>query len=167
MATLTARLDVQLSGVFENILDVGSASYPLEYGKHYNLAHGSGANQASSVFTDTRTLAASANEDLDLNGVLLDAFNTVIALTKVKALIITADPNNANDVVVGGAAANGATSFFGAADDKVKVKPGGVIAFIAPDANGYPITAATADLLRVANGGAGTAVTYTIIVIGA
>jgi hypothetical protein len=166
MATLSARLALTLSGSLDNILDVGSASYPLAFGQNFNFSDGVGANQAKSVYTDTNTLAASASVDVDLNGVLLDAFNTVINFTKVKAVIVVADPGNTNDVVVGGAASNGAVSFFNASTDKVKVKPGGMFAVVAPDANGYSVTAATADLLRIANGGAGTAVTYTLIVIG-
>ena len=166
MATLSARIALALSGLFENVLDVGSASYPLAFNQNFNFANGSGANQAASIFTDTRTLAASATEDLDLNGVLTDAFNATIAFTKIRALIICADAGNTNDVVVGGAASNGAISFFGASTDKVKVKPGGMFVLVAPDANGYGITAATADLLKVANSSSGTGVTYTIIVVG-
>lgn len=166
MATLNARIALALTGSLENALDVGSASYPLGFGQNFNFGDGAGANQAKTVFTDTRTLAASATEDLDLNGALTDAFGATIAFTKVKALIITADGGNTNDVVVGGAASNGAVSFFGAATDKVKVKPGGMFALVAPDANGYAITAATGDLLKIANSTSGSAVTYTIIVIG-
>mgnify|MGYP000184442162 CR=1 FL=1 len=36
----------------------------------------------------------------------------------------------------------------------------------AADATGYTVTATTADLLRIANSGAGTTVDYTIVVVG-
>ncbi len=51
--------------------------------------------------------------------------------------------------------------------DTVKVKPGGAIALVAPDATGYAVTAGTADQLKVANSAGGTSVTYDIIIIGA
>jgi len=167
MATsLTASLAVNLTAQFSNPLDVGAASYPVQYSPNYVLTDGTGANQAKSVFVDTRTLTASSSEDLDLSGVLLDAFGNALSFTKIKALIIQADAANVNDVVVGGATSNGAFPFFGASTERVKVKPGGVVAFIAPDVNGYAITAGTADLLKVLNGGAGTSVIYTIAIVG-
>ena len=36
---------------------------------------------------------------------------------------------------------------------------------VAPDANGYAITATTADLLKIANSAGGTSVTYTIAIL--
>ena len=167
MGTLSASIALAVAGQYATGLDIGGANYPLSFGPSFVFTNGSGANQASVLFTDSRTLAASASEDLDLNGVLLDAFGASVALTKVKALIILADAANTNDVVIGGATSNGFVSLFGTATDKVKVKPGGLIAAVAPDANGYAATAGTADLLHIANGGAGTAVSYKIIVIGA
>jgi hypothetical protein len=167
MATsLTASLAVNLTAQFSNPLDVGAVSYPVQYSPSYVLTDGTGANQAKSVFVDTRTLTASATEDIDLSGVLLDAFGTAILFTKIKALIISADATNVNDVVVGGASANQAFPFFGAATERVKVKPGGVVAFIAPDVNGYAITAGTADLLKILNSAGGTSVIYTIAIVG-
>jgi hypothetical protein len=70
-------------------------------------------------------------------------------------------------VLAGGAAANGWATAFGDPTDKVKIKPGGTLALLAPGATAYPVTPATGDLLQVANSGAGTSVTYDIIVIGA
>jgi len=166
MPSANARIGLNVAGQTDSALDVGVVSYPLNYSFLSILSDGTGANQAKNFFTDTRTLTASANEDLDLSGVLLDAFGAAILFTKIKALIITADAANVNDVVVGGAATNQVASIFGAVTHTIKVKPGGMLALVAPDVNGYAITAATGDLLRVTNGGAGTSVTYTIIVIG-
>jgi hypothetical protein len=36
----------------------------------------------------------------------------------------------------------------------------------APDATGYPVTAATGDLVTLTNSAAGTSVTYDVIIIG-
>jgi hypothetical protein len=166
MPAQNSRIELKVTGQLDNAMDLGAASYPLSYTYMTALADGTGANQAKEIFSDTRTLTASANEDLDLSGVLLDAFGAAILFTKIKAILITADPANVNDVVVGGAATNQVASIFGAVTHTIKVKPGGMFAIVAPDVNGYAITAATGDLLRVTNGGAGTSVTYTIIVIG-
>lgn len=168
MTTLAASIALAIAGAYSNALDVGQATYPLAFAPNYVFTDGSGANQANKVWSDTRTLAASANEDLDLNGSsLIDAFGVAMAFTKIKAIIVVADAANTNDVVVGGAASNGFISPFGAATDKVKVRPGGMMVLVDPSAAGYAVTAATADLLRVTNGGAGTGVNYTIFLIGA
>jgi hypothetical protein len=132
-----------------------------------SLGSGTGANQADRMYTATRTLAASAAEDLDLAGTLLDAFGTVITFARVKALLFRANAANANNVVIGNAAANGFISWVGSATDKITLRPGGFFALVAPDVTAYVVTPATADLLHVLNGGAGTSVTYDVAIIGA
>lgn len=165
---LAARVALALSGSFDNLLDVNNATYPLSFSQNFNFDNGTGANKARTVFTDTRTLAASATESLDLSGALTDAYNNVISFTKIKAIVFAADGGNTNDVIIGNAGANAFVALFGAAGNTstVVLKPGGMIAFVAPNANGYAVTDATADLLKVANAAAGTGVTYTVIIIG-
>lgn len=166
MATsLSASIALAISAAYANSLDVGAAQYPLAYNPSFQFVDGVGANQAKSLFSDTRTITASSNDDLDLSGVLLDAFGLTLSPTKLKAIIVTADLANVNDVVVGGAASNQFVAPFGSATDKVKIKPGGMLVLVAPDVNGYAITAATGDILRIANGGAGTSVNYTIVLL--
>lgn len=166
MPSLQARINLALAAELINVVDIGEVKYPVSYGANYSLSDGLGADQARYLFTDTRTLVASANENIDLAGVLTDVFGNLLTFDKIKALIIKADAANVNDVLVGGAATAQASAFFGDVTDVVKVKPGGMMALIAPDATGYDITATTADLLKIANSGAGTSVSYTIIIIG-
>jgi len=147
-------------------VDIGEATHEANWSPSYGFTDGAGANQAKSVFADERTLAASANESLDLAGGLTDVFGNSITFTKIKAIIIQAAAANSNDVLVGGAASNGFTSFVGAADDTIKVKPGGMFMIVAPDANGLAVTAGTGDLLKIANSAGGSGVTYKIIIIG-
>jgi hypothetical protein len=165
--TLTTTLHLQLIADLVNALDLVNAQARQSTVKDITLADGSGVNQASKLFSDKRTLIASASEDLDLAGALTDPLGAALTLTKVKLLLITADPGNANDVVVGGAAANAFATPFGDATDKLKIKPGGILLLVAPNAGGYAVTAGTGDVLTVANGGAGSSVTYSITVIGA
>lgn len=164
---LTAAIRVAVDAQYSDSLDLASQLSPLLYNAQALLTTGNGANQGNLVFSDQRTLAASATEDLDLNGTSLqDAFGANIAFTRVRALIVRASPNNVNNVVVGGAATNGFIAPFGAAAHTVSVRPGGVLCLLAPDATGYLVTAATADLLRIGNSGGGSAVDYDIIIIG-
>lgn len=166
MPTLNANLALTLAGTLVNSLDLGDVTQVVSNVSSFVLTDGTGANQAKSLFSDTRTLAASGTENLDLAATLLDAFGVAITFTKVKALIIKASAANTNDVVVGGHATAACFSFFGAATHTMKVKPGGMIALVAPDANGYAVTAATADMLTVTNSAGGTSITYDVIIIG-
>ncbi|MBB6191199.1 hypothetical protein FHS51_001421 [Sphingobium wenxiniae] len=166
MATLTSKIALSVAANLAAALDVGTGAHEVAFGPTYVLQNGTGANQANELWADTRTIAASGSEDLDLSGGVSDIFGTSLAFTKIKALVVVAAAANTNDVVVGGAAANAIASVFGDVSDTIRVKPGGMVALVAPDAAGYALTAGTADLLKVANSGAGSAVSFTIVVIG-
>lgn len=164
---LQTNIAVAINALLTGVLDIGTVQHELKnVGPSLNLTTGTGANQADRLFTDTRTLAASANESLDLAGSLVDALGVTLTMARVKLLVIKAAASNVNNVIVGGVGANGWITGFGDATDKLVVRPGGFIILAAPDAVAYAVTAATADLLLIANSGAGTPVTYDIIVVG-
>jgi hypothetical protein len=136
----------------------------VDYSQNFN--NGTGAAQAAEIWRSAaRSIAASSSEVLDMNAVLLDKLGATVTLTRVVALIVHAAAANTNNVLVGGNTTPFAT-LFGDPSDIVVVRPGGTVAFIAADATAYVVTAATGDLLKVANSGAGTAVVYDITVIG-
>lgn len=166
--SLTSKISVTVSANLTKALDLATGSVPLLREYATILATGTGAGQADRVFHDTRTLAASATEDLDLAGSLLDAYGDAFTPVKIKALIISAAVGNTNNVVVGGVAAGLSTIIQPAATGLVVVRPGATFAVFAgaADSTGYAVTATTADLLHIANSAAGTSVTYDIIVIG-
>jgi hypothetical protein len=134
--------------------------------KEMSLENGTGANQANNIYSTSATLSASASADLDLAGSLLNPLGAAVVFTKVKAILVIADAANTNDVVVGGASATQFVAPFGAATDKINVKPGGMFLLTAPNAAGLAVGAGTADLLKFANGGGTTSVTYTLVIIG-
>ena len=132
-----------------------------------NLSTGTGATQvslqANLVYKDTRTIALSSDESLDLAGGLTDPVSgTLMTFTTIKEIIIKAAAANTNDVIVG----NGLTPFigpFGAAGASViHLSPGEVFAM----AGAWTVTAASGDLLKFANSGAGSGVDYTLTLVG-
>lgn len=143
--------------------DLGTPSAPILASVTDTLLTGTLDTQADKVWGDSRVLTASASEDLDLFGTLLDAFGDLFSPVEIVAIIVIADDANTNDVVVGGAAATQFVGPFGAATHTHKVRPGGFYFWYAP---GGFANAAGADFLRVANGGGGTSVTYSIVVVG-
>lgn len=164
--TLTSSVTVDLSALLTSALDLSTGTSPLDISQHYPLSSGTGANQADRVWSDTRTLAASASENLDLAGVLTDAFGATLTFVKVKALLVRAATGNTNDVLVGGHASAAFVNWVSDATDIVVVKPGGLFLLVAPNAAGYGVTATTADLLKVANSSGTTGVTYDIAILG-
>jgi len=163
---LSAVLALALTASYAQTMDIGSAKHDAQLSPNFHFTDGTGANQAKILFADTRTLAASASESLDLAGVLTDAFGNVLTFDKIKAIIVTADATNTNSVLFGGAASAQASPWFGDVTDVVVVRPGGMMVLVAPDATGYDVTATTADIIKMANSGAGTGVTYSIVLIG-
>lgn len=163
---ISGTVRVIVDAMLEDIVDIGVVKHAITYQPMNALSDGVGANQAKQAFTDTRTLAASGTENIDLAGVLTNAFGTVLNFTKIKAIIITAAAGNTNDVHVGGHATAAFVNWVTAAPAIVKVKPGGIFVLTAPDLNGFGVTAGTGDLLTIANSGAGTPVTYDIVLIG-
>lgn len=150
-----------------NQFDLNKATAPLTYAKSFGWTTGAGISQADRAFADTRTIIASGTDDLDLSGTALqDILNVNLALARVKFIGLWAYGTNVNNVVVGAAAANQFVGPFGAATHTVALPPNGVLLLSAPTAAGWPVTAATADLLRIANSGAGTSVVYDIVIIG-
>src|SRR5258705_7008961 len=95
---LTAKVTLSVTGQQTNPLDLGTPAFPFSDALTVSLANGVAVGQADRVFTDQRTLVASATEDLDLAGVLLDPWGALITFAKLKAIIIKAAIGNTNNI---------------------------------------------------------------------
>lgn len=161
---LTSRASVR--GLLSAVRDGGIASFEVDEGHVADIGNGTGALQANSVYVDDFTIAASGTLDIDLAGTLTDALGNALVFTAVKEILITAAPENTNNVVVG----NGTNPFvgpFGAGAHTITLKPGGK--FNVSDgysAAGWAVGAGASDVIKLANSGAGTSVSGTIVVVG-
>jgi len=165
-ASLTASVELVVTGTLTNTLDLATVSSPLVIRRALALANGVGANQANVIWSDNRTLAPSASENLDLNGGgLVDAFGTAIAPARLRTVVIYAAAANTNNLTLFGNA--NSVPLLNTAATTVTLQPGGVYVYTAPATAGTVVTAGTGDIIQVANAGAGTSVTYDIVVIGA
>ncbi|MFM9777091.1 hypothetical protein [Streptomyces scabiei] len=163
---LSTNLRLNLQSTLSSALDLVTSRAPMTYESTIDLASGVGANQADKIFADTRTLAASATEDLDLAGVLSDPLGAALTFARIKAVLVKAASGNTNSVQVTRPASNGVPLFL-AAGDGLSVRPGGLFLWVAPDATGVAVTAGTGDLLTLTNSAGSTSVTYDVIIIGA
>lgn len=131
-----------------------------------SLSNGTGAGQGDLMFADRRTVTDGATENLDLNGVLNDAFGNQIDALRVKAVVIKAADANTTDLTFGGGA-NAWATLFGATA-AVTVRPGATVSAFAgsADAVAWTVTAGTGDNIQVVNA-AGADADYDIVIIAA
>lgn len=165
MMALTTELTLKLIATLTGTGDLATPAVPLELTERIRLATGTGASQADMLWSDRRTLAASATEDLDLAASLTGPLGGTLTFARVKALIVLASDGNTNDVQVTRPSAG--APLFMADGDGVAVKPGGMLVIAAPGATGYPVTATTDDLITFTNSAGSTSVTYDVVIIGA
>lgn len=164
---LTTRITLNLVALLTSALDLSTPSDNLNNRTELELTNGTGLGQADVVWSDRRTIAASATDSLDLAGGLTGPLAGVPStFARIKGLLVKASSTNVNNVVVSRPAVNG-VPLFSAAGDAVPVPPGGVLLWVGPTAAGIAVTAGTGDLLDIVNGGAGSTVTYDIVIIGA
>jgi hypothetical protein len=162
--TVSAEIRVIFGATQTGSNDFGGPTFDLMIDKIMQFTSGTGANQADIVWADERTLAASSSEDLDLAGVLADAFGATVAAAEVVAILVIADAANTNNVVIGDATSP--IPLFGGTNPTHAVKPGGVFFAAAPNAAGLlTVGAGSTDDLKVANSSSGTGVTYKIAIL--
>lgn len=164
--TLQAELRAVFQATQTGANDFGGPSFVPAINKILQFASGTAANQADILWGDERTISASSSENLDLAGVLTDAFGAAVAAVELVAILIIANAANTNNVVVGGAASN-AVPLFGGTLGTISVPPGGFFYAAGPGAAGLcTVTPSSGDILKVANSAGGTGVTYQIIILG-
>lgn len=163
-SSFTGTVGAYVRGRMTATNDLSSVAAEISSDFNKAIVAGTGSGAADILFADERTLAASATENLDLAGGLTDALGVSRTCVDVKAIVIKAAAANTNSVVVGGAGSNTFVGPFADATDKVTIPPGGVVSFVHPGA-GWTVTAATGDILLVANSAAGTGVDYEIVIV--
>lgn len=161
---LSTTIKLAVAATLTGTADLVTPTAAMDYSKRIDMATGTSTGLADKIFSDQRTLAASANEDLDLAGVLTDPLGASLTFVKLKGLFIVASSANTNNVRLIRPASNGVPLFL-AASDGLDILPGGLFAWVAPGA-GVTVTASTGDLLNVANSSSGTSVTYDVVIIG-
>lgn len=166
---LQTRIEARVAPIFTSTGNFPlSAQTPIE--ALLTMADGTGADQANLIYLAERTVASGANDDIDLAGVLPDPSGVVQTFARIKTLMIINAPKaggvNTTNLTIGGGT-NAVTGLLGGTTPTLgPMKPGEVLLRHASVAAGLcPVTAGTADILRVANS-AGAAATYQILIIG-
>jgi hypothetical protein len=164
---LNTEISARILANYTGTNDLVTPGALLDYQKKKTLGNGTGAGNADRCFSDTRTVGISSSEDLDLVGSLVDVFGTTFSPVRIKGIFIAAADANVNNVIVGAASATQWAALLGTTGT-VTLRPGAFFMAAAgqADATGYVCAAGATDLLKIANSGAGTTVTYDIVLIG-
>lgn len=162
--TLATTVNIGLRATLASALDLVTAQADLNLAKQITMATGTATGLADQMWSDTRTITASSNEDLDLAAALTGPLGGTLTFVKLKLLYVAAASANTNAVRVTRPASNGVPIFL-AASDGTDVLPGGAFLWCGPGA-GVTVTAATGDLINIANSSSGTSVTYDVVIIG-
>lgn len=162
MANVNAKIDLSINSVLESAADLGNLTYESRVSKVIKFTPGvSTIAQADLMWADSRSLAASTSEDIDLSGGVSDVFGVALSFAEVTSIFV--ENTGTSTITVGGAASNGFIGPFGAAAHTITIPAGDIV--LLTNMNGWAVTAGTGDILKVLSG-AGSTGTYNIVVIG-
>jgi hypothetical protein len=144
---LTAKVQLALYHKLTNPVDLTTPVDELSYAPQKNYANGTGSGQADLVWHDKITVAGSGSQDIDLSGTLTNALGVSCVFAKVKEIFIENLSATKTLTIFGDANSVG---ILGAAVQTLILKPSGKLYLSAP-LDGYTVTAATGDILQIAN----------------
>ncbi|MGP4092928.1 hypothetical protein [Nonomuraea sp. KM90] len=156
----------ELEAELTSPLDLTTPTAALRVARQFALAQGTGVGQADLMWSDQRTVAASATDTVDLAGSLSAPLGGTLTFLRIKMLAVFPAPGNTNNLLVQRPATNG-VPLFSAVSANMPVPPGGAFLWYAPSAAGVAVTAGTGDLIDFVNAAAGTPVTYDVVIVGA
>lgn len=162
------KLSISLTGTKSFDVDIShDATDALVINDTKKVTNGAGNLQGNILWHDKRSLSSGGSDNLDLAGVLEDAFGDVVSAARAK-LIYIKNLSTTNRLRIGGAASNPISTLFVDSADAIVLRPGGRFFIDAWDATGYVITAGSADVLRITHMGDTTAAAeYDIVIAGA
>lgn len=150
----------------------------LAYGNTYNqnslkfqptqFTSGTTAGAVDRLYVTRLTLAGSANSTITLTN-YADGFGNTVSMLRFKSLwvqLVYASTGGATHINVG-AATNPLVNWISVGTTTIQVRNGGLLFLCSPyDATGYPITASTADQLKITNGDASNTATVDVCIMG-
>jgi hypothetical protein len=167
MTTLASEIKASIQWLFQEALGLTTVGDASQLAYDDTLSSGTAADQADRIWSDQRTLAAGANDDLDLTALAHSVFGSTVTidLARVKAILIIHTSTTAGEKLwIDSSVANGFTgAFAGSATSKLEIGADSAT-LLASKKDGWA-TGSGNKVLRIHNAGANTAV-YNIVVLG-
>ena len=135
--TFTGRLIVWPDG-WEHVKTGGSSTLEETFSNflEWTFTSGTGVNQMATIIVETGTLTNGQSVTYDLDAAT-NGFGDVVDFAAVRFLCLVCPTGNVDAVEMGNASTNAFSSWAGATNHTVKVRPGGLVLFVGPDATGY------------------------------
>jgi hypothetical protein len=157
---LTAQILLQIAAVETSTADLSATVTTTNVSRSLSFATGTGANQAQLVWSDSRTIAASGSDTLNLAS-LADDRGTVV-LSAVKAIYIR---NTGTAAITWAGGGWGGAPMDDASAGRLNVSPAGMLLMTNTSAAGWTVDASPQEVV-LENASSFTATTYDILLIG-
>lgn len=142
---------------------VGDLFFQGDFALSQTFGDGVTANNFDRGYIGQRSVASASNDDMDLNGIITDAFGAAISAVELVAIVLMNRPRdpaaaaNTTNLTLG-VGSNPVVGYMGGTTPTIgPMRPGNLTVLMNPDASGLcTITAGTGDILRVANSSGAT-----------
>lgn len=165
--TLQTTVTTKVSWQYREAMDLGNVNDSNSLDYTYFLDDGTTSGKADVFWGDTRSLATTANDDLDLTALSTTRFgitgNTTFVTIK-GVYIVNEATVSGEDLVVGGSNTNPWQGPFGATNDTIRCSAGASLQLLRP-LTGWSVSDGSADILRINNAGSNTNI-YKIVIFG-
>ncbi len=161
MATFVATRNITFAGTYTLAGDLDDGVVSIGTSQSQDYTNGTGANQANTWFSDTRALASTTPETIDLTSGLSDRFGTTLVFATItEILVYNRNATASEDITLSG---NAMAAFLGGTTHTITVPPKGIWHAASP-VDGFTITNTTQDQFTVTPGA--YAVSYDLIIAG-
>lgn len=172
---ITAVMKATLQNLVDGDTLTASVAQGFEATPSTALTNGTGANQADVIWSDqSRTLSASATENVDVYdlgtidigaGAGLDALGQAVANAEVVGVVVKVDSSSGGTLLIGGEGSGAAwNSIFNGSDTATlgPIGAGGFVVLYNPVDPAFAVADTTNHLLKFAEAGGASSVTYSI-----
>jgi hypothetical protein len=163
MANITSDLRISSRATSTGTGDTGTPIFTSLVEVTSSQASGTTSGKQDLLWEDTGTAAISTPVDIDLAGSLTDKFGVAVVFAEITRLTIKNNETGTGKTLTVGAGSSPWISWLKATGDAIVIAPGGTFVLDNP-LDGYPVTATTADILRLDPGA--NSVNYTIQILG-
>jgi hypothetical protein len=164
--SLSVEIKASLAWLWEEALELSTLVDSSKLEVQAALSAGDGPGEADQIWHDTRTLAATSNDDLDLTALVQTIHGQSVSLgfAALKAILIH-NTSDTDALVIDSSVSNGLTAPFAAsATSKLEIPASSPLLLVNKLA-GWTVTAGTGDVLRIGNAGS-TEIQYKIVIVG-
>lgn len=143
---------------------VAQSTGPINFEDVLSLVHGTSANQADLVWSDSGSVASGTPVTVDLRGSLTSILDGgAVSFVEVVGLYIKNKSTTTSQNLQIGGGSNPWITHLGASGDVIVLGPGGRLLLESP-LDGYAVTAGTGDILQIASS-SGT-ISYDVVIYG-